>query len=126
MKAWALNIWHALLALVVQFLLVVDQMGNVLLPGAMAVLNAVFTGKRQNVAYADETLSAHAWRAYHRGRIWGLLCMPLIDLLFIWQGQDEDVNRAAGQPVTGHCRRAYWKERLRRDMPPEYRERTLT
>ena len=83
---------------------------------------AALTGRRQNVAYADETLSAHAWRAYARGRIWGVLLKPVIDAMFFWQQEDGEVNVAAGRAITGHCERAFWKEKLRRNFPPEYRD----
>lgn len=122
MKARLLAMWAALHAMGRQFLLWLDQGGNVLLPGLGAVVTAGITGKVQNVAYADETMSAHAWRAYDRGRLWGLLLLPLIELLFIWQGQDEEVNKRAGKAVTGHCERAFWKELMHREMPPAYRD----
>jgi hypothetical protein len=62
-------------------------------------------------AWADETMSARAWRAYRDGRRWGRLARPVIDWLFAWQ-------RAEG----GHCRRAYERERLRMHSPPEVRQ----
>lgn len=122
MKPRTSNVLQALLAMWWQFLLVADQFLNVVGCGLLAVLMAAITGKPQNVAFSDETLSAHAWRAHQRRRIWGLLLMPLIDFLFIWQRQDAEVNQAAGDEVAGHCERAFWKEKLRRGLPPEYRE----
>ena len=71
--------------------------------------------------YADETLSARAYRASKNNRYPGKLLMPFIDVLFFWQKQDEEVNALVGEAVSGHCRRAYWKEVLRRSLPPEYR-----
>lgn len=59
-----------------------------------------------SIGYADETLSARAWRCQHKP--WGKVFRPLIDLLFFWQGPN-------------HCRRAYETELLRRNLPPEYR-----
>ena len=114
--------WKALKAMGLQFLLALDQLGNTLGPGFAGVVWAMVTGERQNVAYSDETLSAHAWRAKARGRLWGIVWCPLIDLIFSWQSQDTQINALAGKAVTSHCQRAYWKEKLRRGLPPEYRE----
>lgn len=61
-------------------------------------------------AWADETMSARAWRAYRDGRLWGRYAKPVIDWIFAWQ-------RAEG----GHCRRAYERERERMHSPPEVR-----
>jgi hypothetical protein len=71
--------------------------------------------------WADETLSARAYRGYVNRRRFGLLFMPLIDKLFSWQGDDWEVNKAAGRVIKAHCERAWWKEILRRDNAPEYR-----
>lgn len=71
--------------------------------------------------YADETLSARAYRASKNNRYPGKLLMPPIDVLFLWQKPDDEVNALAGEVVRGHCRRAYYKETLRRSLPPEYR-----
>jgi hypothetical protein len=71
--------------------------------------------------YSDESLSAHAWRAYRDGKPWGLLLMPPIDLLFFWQKPDPSYVDERGKPVEGHCRRAFLKERDRAYLPPEYR-----
>lgn len=114
--------WKALKAMGLQFLLALDQLGNTIGPGFAGVVWALVTGERQNVAYSDETLSAHAWRAKERGRLWGIVWCPLIDLMFCWQKPEDDVNAIAGKLVTSHCERAYYKEKLRRGMPPEYRE----
>lgn len=114
--------WQALKAMGLQFLLALDQLGNTLGPGFAGVVWALVTGERQNVAFSDETLSAHAWRAAERKKAWGVLLCPLIDAMFCWQKQDDEVNALAGKAVTGHCQRAFWKEKLRRGLPPEYRE----
>lgn len=114
--------WQALKAMGLQFLLALDQLGNTIGPGFAGVVWAMVTGERQNVAYSDETLSAHAWRARERGRLWGIVWCPLIDAMFRWQQQDGEVNAIAGKAVTSHCERAYYKERLRRGLPPEYRK----
>jgi hypothetical protein len=79
-----------------QVLIAVDQVLNALIP-------PIFT-----LSYADETLSARTYRAAKRGKIVGRMAMPVIDLLFFWQGH-------------GHCRNAYIKEVERRNLPPEYR-----
>lgn len=71
--------------------------------------------------YADETLSARAYRASRNNRYPGKLLMPLIDVLFFWQADDDEVNALTGKVVSRHCERAYWKEVLRRSLPPEYR-----
>jgi hypothetical protein len=81
-----------------QLFLVVDQALNVLLTPFHAG------------AWADETMSARAWRADRDGRRWGRVTRPVIDWLFAWQ-------RAEG----GHCRRAYERERERMHSPPETR-----
>lgn len=61
-------------------------------------------------AWADETLSARAYRAHKDGRRWGKFWMPVIDVLFFWQGNG-----------SGHCERAYIAERERLQAPPETR-----
>lgn len=73
-----------------------DQFVNALIP-------PIFT-----LSYADETLSARTYRAAKRGKIIGKALMPLIDLLFFWQGK-------------WHCKNAYLKEMERKNLPPEYR-----
>jgi len=72
--------------------------------------------------YADETLSARSYRAWKNGRYPGKLMMPFIDFLFLWQAQDTEVNAVAGKAVPRHCERAFYKEKLRRSLPPEYRD----
>lgn len=108
-------------ALAMQAVLLLDQAGNVLL-GVKAVVLAVLTGQEQGICYADETLSAHAWRADQARKPWGRLMRPLIDFAWSWQRQDPRVNAAAGFEVTGHCERAFWKKRLRLGLPAEYRD----
>jgi hypothetical protein len=77
MQHWA---FHVALAL--------DQLVNALLGG-----------------YADESLSARAYRRRSEG-LWGLLVMVL-DWMFFWH--------------TSHCESAYRAEKLGRHLPPEYR-----
>lgn len=73
-----------------QFLIALDQLFNTILCG-----------------YADETLSARAWRAEKKGKILGKIFRPLIDLLFFFQ---ED-----------HCYKSYLSEVQKRQFPREYR-----
>jgi hypothetical protein len=107
------NALWLLRAYITQIFLAVDQLLNALIPP--------FTG---SVSMADETLSARSFRAYAKGRAWGLALMPLIDWLFAWQKPDPTIKDYTGAVVQGHCERAYHKEILRRNLPPEYREAT--
>lgn len=93
-----------------EVLIAVDQLANAILP-------PIFT-----LSYSDETLSARTYRGARRGRIMGRIALPIIDFLFAWQSPDPDIVDEAGVPIRGHCERAYCKERLRRSLPPEYRE----
>lgn len=77
-------------------------------------LNAVSTG------WADETLSARCGRNYLKGRRLARLFKPVLDLLFAWQKSDPTIKDENG-PIVSHCIRAYHKEKLRRQLPPEYR-----
>ena len=65
-------------------------------------------------AWADETLSSRAYRAWLDGKLFGLIFMPLIDLLFAWQSIRPD--------AIGHCHQAFLKERERVGLPPEMRD----
>ena len=47
-------------------------------------------------------------RAHRDGKLFGKITMPVIDLLFFWQGP-------------GHCKNAYIKEFSRKNYPSEYR-----
>lgn len=73
-----------------QILIAVDQLGNTLLGG-----------------WADETISARAWRQRHKRR-WRAL-MRVIDAVFGLLGPAE------------HCRLAYESEAWRRHSPPATR-----
>lgn len=57
-------------------------------------------------AWADETLSSHAYRMHRDGKPWGFL-MHVIDTLFFWQKM--------------HCYESYLSERNRMQLPPEFR-----
>ena len=59
--------------------------------------NAIIPPLDGTVSYADETLSARSYRAHRDGKILGKVFMPLIDMLFFWQG-------------AGHCKNAYIKD----------------
>jgi hypothetical protein len=91
-----------------QALIALDCLANVLV--------STLTG---NEGFATETLSAHAWRA--RDKPLGRFFIPPIDWLFSWQKPDPAYSDENG-PVTGHCRRAFLKERARSYLPAEYRE----
>lgn len=73
-----------------QILIAVDQLVNTLLGG-----------------YADETLSARAWRTEQKGRWFGRIFRPLIDHILFFDPQ--------------HCYSSYVAEQQRRQFPPEYR-----
>lgn len=73
-----------------QILIAIDQLLNTLafwMPGG---------------CWADETLSARAWRTRGESTAW-----LWIDTLFFWQ--------------SNHCENSYRAERERRQLPPEYR-----
>lgn len=74
-----------------QFLIGLDQLANV-----------VTWIKGDGFGFADETLSARAWRLREQSNAW-----RRIDRLFFWQD--------------GHCRQSYESEVLRKHLPPEYR-----
>lgn len=67
------------------------------------LVNAIFGG------WADETISAHAYRLHRDGKPWGWLMAP-INVLFVWQAWDMH-----------HCERAYRAELQRLQAPPEVR-----
>ena len=53
--------------------------------------------------YPDETLSSRAYRLEQKGKLFGRLFRPLIDLLFFWQDE--------------HCYEAYLSELNRKQFP---------
>ena len=106
-----MTLWPRLVHGAREVLLAIDQLANTVLlfghPGT----------------YADETLSASAWRQSREGRpLRWVLFRRLIDALFYWQ----DVVLLLRQQHTGrfHCQRAYDKEQARMGLPPEYRSVT--
>ena len=90
--------WALLKDYGVQVFIAVDQLCNALIPPIDGTLS-----------YADETLSARSYRAHRDGKLFGKITMPVIDLLFFWQGP-------------GHCKDAYIKEFERKNYPEEYRQ----
>jgi len=73
-----------------QLAIALDQLGNVF-------VSCLFGEK----AWADETLSAHAWRWQEEGaRKWP---RRVIDAMLFWQGE--------------HCRKAYESEKSRTQLP---------
>lgn len=92
--------WPLLKEWGMQVFLALDQLCNALIPPIDGT-----------VGYADETLSARCYRAHRDDKILGRMFMPLIDMLFFWQGP-------------GHCRNAYIKEFERKNYPDEYRQGT--
>ena len=80
MRHWLLQVFIAL-----------DQLVNALLGG-----------------WADETLSSRAWRMEVKGRPWGRVMRPLIDVLLFFDPQ--------------HCHSSFRAEREQRQSPPEMRE----
>ena len=89
--------WALIKAYGVQVFIAVDQLLNALIPPIDGTLS-----------YADETLSARSYRAHRDGKLLGKITMPVIDLLFWWQGPR-------------HCYHAYRKEIDRKQYPAEYR-----
>jgi len=77
-----------------QLLIAIDQLANVLLLG-----------------HADETLSARAWRTEQKGRIFGRITRPVIDVLAIVLTLGYDDN---------HCYESYMSEMQRRQLPAAY------
>lgn len=89
--------WRLLREYGVQVFIAFDQLCNALIPPLDGTLS-----------YADETLSARSYRAHRDGKILGKITMPVINLLFFWQGPD-------------HCKNAWIKELERKNYPEEYR-----
>ena len=72
--------------------------------------------------WADETLSARAWRQGKPGESWQWVAFRVvIDALFSWQ--DVYLRLRDGEwPAHRHCRRAYETERARLGIHPQYRQ----
>lgn len=94
-----------------QVAIAVDQFANALIP-------PFFT-----VSWADETMSARLYRGWRDRKIVGRLVKPAVDAFFaLFQKPDPEVTKLAGREVRSHCEGAYWKEMIRRDNHPEYRD----
>jgi hypothetical protein len=74
-----------------QFLIALDQLAN-----------TVTWIKGDGFGFADETISARAWRLRDQSNAW-----RRIDRLFFWDKE--------------HCRQSYESELMRRQLPKEYR-----
>lgn len=116
------NVRAALINWGVQSGISFDQFGGVLLLGFCKVLMAIFTGRKQTPVWADETVSAHTFRAARDGKPIASRCIGPIDKLFFWQKPEPYITEAAGREIASHCERAWWKEKLRRNSPPEHRQ----
>ena len=80
-----------------QFLHALTQVGNTLIPPLDGT-----------VGWADESMSARAFRAKRDGHRLGCLA-DVINWIFFWQDN--------------HCKAAYLSEATRRQTPPEYRSK---
>ena len=92
-----------------QVVIALNQMCN-------AAVLPIFTW---TIGWADETMSARAWRGRKNGKPAARILIRFVDALFGWQKPDVLLN---GQPVKSHCERTYYKERAKRGTHPEYRE----
>lgn len=71
------------------------------------MINAFFGLAHRRGGWADETISARAWREGQKSEKWEI-ARKGIDLLFFWQDD--------------HCQNAYVSEKERMHLAPEYRE----
>lgn len=74
-----------------------------------------------SVGMSGESMSAHCYRDAMKGRWWAVRIMPLIDWMFSWQKPDPRFVDDAGEPITAHCKRAFYKLKSGFYLPPEYR-----
>lgn len=94
-----------------QIFIALDQLLNAIIP-------PFFT-----VSWADETMSARLYRGWRDNKPVGRFLMPKVDWVFsLFQGPDEEIAKIAGRVIHSHCEGAYWKEKIRRDHHPEYRD----
>ena len=100
--------WNVFLHNFKHFLLGIDQLVNVGIGLAAAVLALLFRFLPEAPRYwSDETLSAHAWRWRKSGVVsWPCRVIDALALVF------RDRN---------HCEESYLSEALGRQLPPEYR-----
>lgn len=101
MRAWT-DAKHVAL----QTFIVLDQAANVLV--------SLLSPWAWRGAWADETLSCRAYRAWRDGAVVGQFAMPFIDFLFKWQKLRPD--------AIGHCHNAYLNEKQKYNLPPEMRQ----
>lgn len=109
--------WQFFLAQLTQTALLWDQAGNVFAGWASFVHSILARRGPPQVHSSDETISAHLWRSHQKGRLWGRVLMPIVDLVFSWWQRDEQ-----GQRVFDHCRQAFEKEKRLAYLPAEYRD----
>lgn len=103
MREWLKRRWEADYSVkhwFIQLFICIDQLANILVTPL------------SKSAWADETLSCRAYRAWRDKKALGFLMHP-IDLLFFWQDTPEGVR--------GHCHNAYLNEAARYNSPPEIR-----
>ena len=95
-----------------ELFIALDQLANVI----------VFAGNLGT--YADETLSARAWRQSRNGYPMRWVAFRVaVDVLFAWQ--DVYLRIRTGEwPMMRHCERAYESELARIGLHPEYRQPT--
>jgi len=106
----ASEVWRRVVHTGHELFIAIDQLANVL----------IFAGNLGT--YADETLSARAWRQSRNGhpQRW-VIFRVTVDVLFAWQ--DVYLRLRDGEwPAHRHCRRAYETERARMGLHPEYRQ----
>jgi len=108
----AREVWRRVVHTAHELFIALDQLANVI----------VFAGNLGT--YADETLSARAWRQGKPGESWQWVAFRvLIDALFSWQ--DVYLRLRTGEwPMMRHCERAYESELARIGLHPEYRQPT--
>jgi hypothetical protein len=117
-----MNAWQLFKHWIYQTALGLDQQLNATVLGFCAFIGALVTGKPGSPCFVDESLSAHAYRAEVAGKRWARFLRPPIDWVFsLWQKPDPTIKDYSGEVIEGHCERAFHKERLRRGLPPEYR-----
>ena len=106
----AREVWRRVVHTAHELFIAIDQLANVV----------IFAGNLGT--WADETLSARAWRQSRRGhpRRW-VVFRVLVDVLFA--PQDAYLRlRSGAWPTMRHCERAYESERARMGLHPEYRQ----
>jgi len=106
----AREVWRRVVHTAHELFIAVDQLANVL-------IFAFNLG-----TYADETLSARAWRQSRNGhpQRW-VIFRVTVNVLFSWQ--DVYLRCRTGEwPTMRHCERAYESELARMGLHPEYRQ----